>query len=411
MIDREDDMGRHKSYAGLRCHHGKDGRCYFYTDTRIGGHGAKGRRVYSRHGAVDFEDAVRRHKELTETEWRWQHGLGSPEPDMDRAVMSFNDATKLWLKALEAAGRDVKTIRSYRNSLAHIARYVGEKTLDTISLEDLEAIRIALKERALSFRTRRNAESVASSFFAFALHPTRGWASQNPFQALVAEKAPKTDFRKGVDFRRLHPREDKKLLDACASSWHRCAVAIALYLGVRQTPVACLRVEDVNLFSKVIRVPSEFNKGIARGTRTDQWLPIPRHLLPFVRDQIALAISLNSPWLFPTGVAQGRRAASGHIYPSQLYWFAQRAGKAIGYPDACFHALRAICNNRIRAAGIADALADTARGARGVLGHASEQSAAPYLDASVEYLRPVIEAYDRWLDEKAAVQLVVELPR
>ncbi len=102
-------------------------------------------------------------------------------------------------------------------------------------------------------------------------------------------------------------------------------------------------------------------------------------------------------------MAGGRRSVSRHVHPNKLRGVILRAAERIGYREGVnFHALRFICNNRIRVAGLRDAIDRSAAGARGILGHASEQAARPYINANIDYLRPMIEAYDRWLDEMAA---------
>lgn len=403
----------HRKISGLRAHRGKDGRVYWITDTIVGGRPPKGRRVYESWGAIPREEAESYHNDLLDIHWRRVRGY---RPPADEPVSyTFEEATRKYLDALTAAGRDPKTIKRYAVDLRWAALYLGGKMLRHIRLDDAERMRTCLRSglspdgarlpRVLSYRSRKNVESVTSMLFNFATDAARQWTNQNPFASLVSEKPPRLGKKKGELFRRLHPREDARLLAACDEPWRKCAVAIALYLGVRETPTASLRLDDINVFTSpgTICVPSEFNKGKANGVREDQWLPVPRHLLPHLKAQFEFATRMNSPWLFPTEMVRGRSSESGHIHPHKLRGVAARAAARIGYADgANFHALRAICNNRLRASGIASALSMSAAGARQVLGHASEECARPYIDASVEYLMPVIEAYDRWLDVTAA---------
>lgn len=324
-------------------------------------------------------------------------GLGAPEPTS--LAFTFDEAVDQWLVALEAAERDPQTLYSYRRDLARAKAVLGSKPLPLITLQDVEALRVHLHSLGLSYRSRKNTEHVASMLFRFACNPSRAWADKNPFDGLIAEKAQKGSARRRDEkFRGLHPREDARLLAACDSSWRRCALAIGLYLGVRETAVATLHVQDIDLFSGTICVLSEFNKGRSVGVREDQWLPIPRHLYPHLREWYDKAVALNTGWLFPTGLTKGKKSASGHLFPKKLREITIRSAKALGYTHATYHAFRSICNNRLRASGIERTLREVAAGARGVLGHASEASAQPYIRPQIEHLKPIIDAYDDWLD-------------
>lgn len=321
---------------------------------------------------------------------------------------TFREAGERWLAALRAAGREESTIHEYEKKLERAYIHLGDMTLTQVTLEKIEDMRNRLlmgvddqgirqqNYGALSFRSRQNVERVASMLFSFALK--RGWCDKNPFVALVSEKQPR-DYKKKTPFRRLHPREDERLLAALRTPWHRCATSIGLYLGVRVAPTAALRLFDVDWHNNAVCVPCEFNKGHARTSREDLWVPIPTKLRAVLREQYDLAMNRGGPWLFPTGVVKGRLSSSGHLHPRQISEGTKAAAAAIGYTEerSSFHALRAICNNRMRAAGIATALDVAASGARSLLGHASEEAARPYLDARLEYLRPIIAAYDAWL--------------
>jgi integrase len=394
----------HRRLPGLGNHRGKDGQIYWFTDTHVGGRPPKGKKIFESWGAITREEAEERHKELLDLTWRRVRGF---RPSIEEPVsFTFAEATTRYLRALESAGRDAGTIKEYRTCLERAGSYLPIKPMSEIRIEDIEAMRARIKngrgpndeilERTLAFRTRRNVERTCSMLFKFARR--RGWTTHNPLEAFVFDKPPK-DYRKKSRFRRLHPCEDQKLLDACGASWHRAAAAIGLYLGVRVTPVASLRLTDIDFFSEVICVPCEFNKGHARDARDDLWVPIPRHTMSFLREQYGYATKVGSPWLFPTGVVKGRRAASGHLHPQQVTEGLQKAASRIGHGDATFHALRAICNNRLRASGVSSAISGAAASTRAVLGHSNEEAARPYLDAVVEYLRPVFDAYDDWLDK------------
>lgn len=397
-----------RKYPGLFSYRSKtDGLLRWRSITAIGGRPANGgKRIYRNWGVCTRDEAERRHCEVLDDERFRLNGLGPPKEES--LEYTFDEAAKVWTTALESAGRDEKTIKAYKSWLRWSSSFFGSRSLSSITVEDSQAMRVSIKnglaadgtplKKSLTFRSRRNIEVVASMLFHYACDPARRWSESNPFSSLVSEKPPKQCQKKGSAFRRLHPRQDEALLAACSTEYYRCAIAIGLYLGVRETPVVSLRLEDINLFAGVICVPCEFNKGHNRGVREDQWMPIPKHLLHHLRKQYENAVEMKSPWLFPTGVAHGLHSKSGHLQPKRLFEAAIAAAGKIGYMDANFHALRAIANNRIRASGIAEAIFTSAKGARGILGHASEESAKPYIDADVEYLRPIIEAYDRWLD-------------
>lgn len=397
--------------GGLIAYQGVKGRTFYGRSIRLFGdnktHILDARTEQEARGILAERSDIHRRRDLY---------LGEPSETSEPILYTFRQATDLWLEDLLTAGRDPKTPKRYRydlNAAAALLDPDGTKSLDDIRVEDAKHLRAALMSHGGAFRTRKNVERTASMLFGYAMDDSRRWVTRNPFDSLLSEKAPRKTHKKAERFRRLHPREDAALLEACGKPMHQCLVAIGLYLGVRETPVACLRTEDINLFADVICVPCEFNKGVSKGSaREDFWLPIPRHLRQYLEPQIKAAADHPGGWLFPTSMFGGRQSRSGHIHPDKLRELMYRAAAKVGYDDANFHALRAVCNNRVRASGAADALAAGASAAMATLQHRSEETAAPYFDAIVSYMRPVMNAYDAWLDRQAeADEKIVELSR
>lgn len=392
---------------GLHAYRDKSGQLHYFIRSIA----LLGSRHQKWLGPILGEEARQIVRELWDAKTRRSLTIG---PAQDVSVgYTFRQAGEKWIIALRSGGREESTISEYEKKLDRAGDYLGDKSLSAIALEDVEDMRLRLAAGVdledkkfetygpLSFRSRQNVERVCSMLFAFAIK--REWCDKNPFLALVSEKQPK-GYKKKSSFRRLHPREDLRLLENLKTTWHRCSTAIGLYLGVRVAPTASLRVIDIDWHNEAICVPCEFNKGHARTSREDLWVPIPKRVTPFLKEQFDFAMSNESHWLFPTGVVKGRRSKSGHMHPRQISEATKAAAGLIGYTEdrSAFHALRAICNNRMRAAGIAVALDVAATGARSLLGHASEDAARPYLDARLEYLRPIISAYDKWLDKMSS---------
>jgi len=174
-----------------------------------------------------------------------------------------------------------------------------------------------------------------------------------------------------------------------------------MYLGVRETPTACLRLADIDREAQLICVPSEFNKGMSSGERGAEWNPIPRPLWPYMVAQYEIASATGSQWLFPSGLVHGRKSASGHINPRKLLDWAKQAAAAIGYsnPPVTFHDLHALHINRVNTSRVRYLLDQAFREAADVTHHEGGHSChRPYLVADVERIRPAVEALDVWYD-------------
>lgn len=386
-----DSVSRSRLPSGLYAHKDRTGRVHYHYDFQAGG-----KRHLGWYGPISRAEAEKLLMERRALAARAATGLEPPDPPtVDK---SFHQVAEEYIRSRFIKRRRAKTIQSLQYLLGVAGRYIGPRPLAIIQPKEIEAILADLAappddREAWEPRSLVNLLNACSTVFAYGV--PRGYTSRNPCQAV---SRPNVEPKPTRRFRHLHPREDARLLGAFLRPMYRNATAIGLYLGARETPVISVRVEDVNLDDRAICVAGIFNKGRPRAGRDDLWLPIPRHLAPFLTDQYRRAREAGSPWLFPSP-----KDAQKHIFLSTLYKAFKRACLRAGFgPDPRFHDLRSVAETRLVASG-AKALYERAKSdARLVAGHDSEQAAALYILPTVEYLRPVVDRYDDWLDEAAA---------
>lgn len=350
-----------------------------------------GRRVYLFHlGAVSRAEAEAFLREMRDLAVREKLGLGptlKPPP-----TLPFADVARRYVKALEALGRRDRAVETAVGHVAIVHPFIGQRPFAVIRPDEIESLRDALLETR-GGRTVKNYLDTLHAIFAYGVR--KRYAATNPVDGVERPSVEPPAYRDVWD---LHPREDERLLAVRRVPWIPCAVALGLYLGLRETPIASLLVEDVDLLNDrnpAVRVLGTTNKGRRGRGRKTEWKPIPWRVLPLVVDQLARARHAGSPWLFPSPANPSR-----HVSRRMLLRGIQRAAKNAGLGEMTFHDLRHIADRRIKAAGLAELLETAQRGAREALGHDSQAASAMYSRYDADALRPVFDRLEAWIDEQ-----------
>lgn len=140
--------------------------------------------------------------------------------------LTFRELGELWL----SSHRQIKdsTRVSYESQLRlQIGRFIGERSIDELTVDDMAAYVVAMEEHGYTPVTVRNAYTTATTVLDYAIR--RGLLTVNPARLLPGRERPRV-VRHQVHV--LTPHEITGLL-AAARDPYRTIIAIAIFAGLR----------------------------------------------------------------------------------------------------------------------------------------------------------------------------------
>lgn len=172
--------------------------------------------------------------------------------------MTLAETVQTFLLSREAAGCTVATLRTYAWALQHFVRAGGAQTLDQLTPGVVEGYLAALRSRLKPVSAHRHYR-VLRTFCRWAVRSGR--LDTDPLAGLTM-RVPKTLPRVPSD------EELRRLLAACTNTFagrrNRALIALAADSGLRRDELRQLRIADLDLNPRTIRVWS--GKGQKDGT-------------------------------------------------------------------------------------------------------------------------------------------------
>lgn len=228
--------------------------------------------------------------------------------------MTLREAAEEFYTYLITRGRSSETITGYMKNLRYFNRYLCslyncETYLEDINTEHIENyLHYLLKEKGYSPSSRRRALAILRSFYNFC--HKRGWCQAN---IAAGVEAIKSDKKERVF---LTYEEIQAILEACEQPLMQLVIQFLYYTGLRISECLNLRLQDVDLESKIIRV-------IAGKGCKDRNIPISHKLMPLLTDYVEKGrIDRGTDYFFST--------SSGSLSRSYVDREIRRAGQKAG---------------------------------------------------------------------------------
>jgi integrase len=173
--------------------------------------------------------------------------------------LTVREAGERLIGHLEALGRKKSTIEGYRSALnVHLAPFFGDRPLDRIGREDIEAFMAHRARKGGAPKSTMNYIGVLHGIFELAVR--RGWAQGNPVK--LAERPRRVE---GREVRFLAMAEVEALLrlvpDDDLGRMERVMYLAAATSGMRQGELIALRWRDVDWAARRMRVSRNYVRG------------------------------------------------------------------------------------------------------------------------------------------------------
>jgi site-specific recombinase XerD len=217
--------------------------------------------------------------------------------------MLLSEAIKALITATQADGRSPRTVQGYRDGLAQLLTFLGDRDLATITITDLRAYAADLRSREQRFVDHPARKPVKGGLSIFSIAnrlrsvkrlfnwlAEEGILPENPARRLKLPKLPQKEPKS------ISPAAFEQLLAATSgdSIMHRRDRALLLVLadtGCRVGGLVHLRVQDVNLEQHSALVTEKGEK-----IRTVYFMPVTAEAL---RCWLDVRPTVDGDWLFP----------------------------------------------------------------------------------------------------------------
>jgi integrase len=178
-----------------------------------------------------------------------KHGVSLKRP------LPLMKAVELFLDAKERAGKSLRTLQSYRQTLKSLALMHGETRVHELTSEDLRAW---LNAQGWGARTVNGAMGFVRTFLAWCMRAEQGHATRN-VALLMERRAEETAEEIGTltlaECVTLLTRARRDAMEKGGVSWKLLAfVVIGMFGGLRRAELQRLRSEDVDLEERTVIV-------------------------------------------------------------------------------------------------------------------------------------------------------------
>jgi site-specific recombinase XerD len=271
-----------------------------------------------------------------------------------------------------------QTDYAYRHDLMSLCRELGDVELSTITTEDLHRWLAEQKQRGLAPLSMNRRIACLRSFFKFT--QARGYSATNPASLLSLPKKPRRIPRplNEQEMRWFLTTPVRKYSKKTMVPLHlrdRIAFDLMLILGLRRGELLNLKLEDVELGLKTLRVRQ--GKG-----GQDRILPLPHELADRLHDYMIRVLPLRSPYLI---VSQN----GGRMYSTALQRAFKRHLRVCGITreGVTLHSLRhTMATSVLRGSGNIHAV-------QRLLGHRDITSTTAYLHLDDGDLRVALNSH------------------
>jgi integrase len=169
----------------------------------------------------------------------------------------------------------------------HLLPRFGKMLLHQIRPSDLNQMSAELVE-ALAPQSRQHLKNHVSAAFTYAIEQMKIFRGENPGRQSEKEVIPENE-PKFVPVNFIRP-----FLDAVPLQW-RALFATSIYTGMRRGELFGLKVNDVDIEERVIRVRRSHDNPTTKGAKS-RVVPIPTELLPYLAQEKNRS---RSEWFFP----------------------------------------------------------------------------------------------------------------
>jgi integrase len=184
-------------------------------------------------------------------------------------------AAAAWVTHLEATGTKASSLRAYRAALAWFLPTLGGRSLDRITVDDVEQAMSAMRKAGRSDKSVRNYVGALRALFNFAADKRRKWTRHNPAAEVELPKAPTYS-----EIRYLTPPEVWALVDVAATSLDRALYLTAAMTGLRIGELQALDWRSVDFVHARIQVRRTWDRKAKAFTapksrRSERAVPMP----------------------------------------------------------------------------------------------------------------------------------------